>query len=153
MGRELIIQRSLARVRSSLYFFLNDVLFHPYPHDHFLRFPSLGSNPIGCWFFYGNLCKWSSIALYYHYHHPTVLIWWKYCLKGRKIRVTYPPVPFHSKPGSEILFYFTLNENLCCDPSLESFRQADSNEGSQLSFNGKIMIIIPKNFTLDKKIQ
>ena len=48
MGRELIIQRSLARVRSSLYFTLNDVLFHPYPHDHFLTFPSPGSNPIGC---------------------------------------------------------------------------------------------------------
>ena len=34
--------------RSSLYFFLNDVLFHPYPHNHFLTFPSLGSNSIGC---------------------------------------------------------------------------------------------------------
>ena len=95
-------------------------------------------------FLYGNLCKWSSIAHYHHYHHTTVLIWRKCCLKKRKNRVIYPPVPFHSKPGSEILFYFSLNGNLCCDPSLESFRQADSNEGSQLSFNGKIMIIIPK---------
>ena len=81
--------------------------------------------------FNGSLCKWSSIA---HYHHPTVLIWRKYCLKGRKIRVIYPPVPFHSKPGPEILFYFILNENRCCDLSLEPFRRADSNEGSQLRF-------------------
>ena len=105
MGRELIIQiaRSLARVRSSLYFSLNDILFHPYPHDHFLTFPSLGSNPTECCFFYGSLCKWSSIA---HYHHPSVLIWRKYCLKGRKNRVIYPPVPFHSKPGR--IYYFIL---------------------------------------------
>ena len=36
---------------------------------------------------------------------PTVVIWPKYCLKGCKSRVIHPPVPFHSKPGSEILFY------------------------------------------------
>ena len=135
MGRDFIVQKSLARVRSSLHFSLNDVLFH---HIHMiissLSYPGFESD----WMlnsFNGSLCtEWSSIAHYHHYHHPTVLIWRKYCLKGRKNRVIYSPVPFHSKHGPKILFYFILNENLCCDPSLEPFRQADSNEGSQLSF-------------------
>ena len=31
-----------------VFFTLNDFLFHQCPHDHFLMFPSLGSNPSGC---------------------------------------------------------------------------------------------------------
>ena len=53
---ELIIQRSLARVRSKLFFSLHDVLFHPYPHDHILSSPSLGSNPIGCKILFMEAC-------------------------------------------------------------------------------------------------
>ena len=33
------------------------------------------------------------------------------------------------------LFFLFLNENICCDPSLESSRRDDSNGGSQHTFS------------------
>ena len=44
--------------------------------------------------------------------------------KIKKKTLTHTPVPFSS----------IFNDKFCCDSSLEPFRSADSNEGSQLSF-------------------
>ena len=50
--------------------------------------------------------------------------------------------------NSNIIFLF-LNENICCDPSLEPSRGDGSKNGSQNTFfNGEILLIIHKLFLL-----
>ena len=45
--------------------------------------------------------------------------------------------------NSKIFFLF-LNENICCDPSLEPFQRDGSNDGSQIMFYGEKWLIIPQ---------
>ena len=41
-------------------------------------------------------------------------------------------------------FFLFLNENICCDPSLEPSRRDGSNDGHKICFYGEIWLIIPK---------
>ena len=45
--------------------------------------------------------------------------------------------------NSKIFFLF-INENICCDPSLEPSRRDGSNDGSQDMFYGEIWLSIPE---------
>ena len=40
--------------------------------------------------------------------------------------------------------YFFLNENICCDPSLEPSHQDGKMRGNKICFYGEIWLIIPK---------
>ena len=50
------------------------------------------------------------------------------------------------KDSSKIIFLF-LNQNICCDPSIEPSRRDGSNNVSQNMVFGEIWIIIPKSVT------
>ena len=59
-------------------------------------------------------------------------------IKGKSNIPIRGSIEEHSK-----IFFLFLNENICCDPSLEPSRRDGSNEGSQNMFHGKIWLIIP----------
>ena len=113
--RELIIQRSLARVWSKFFFFYMICYF---THIHMIiSFHSLGSNPIRCKILFMEAClNWVPLHIITIITIPPFWYGRNTVQKDAKVVSSIHLSRFTVNLGQRyyFVFYFILNDNLCC---------------------------------------